>query len=365
MSPPVSPPVGVLVMAHGTPATPAGIASFYTAIRRGRPPPPELLDELVGRYQAIGGTSPLTERTHAQVDGITSALEAADPGRYLVAYGTKYATPSIEEGMATLVAAGVERVIGIVLTPHQSSLGSGEYFRRAAEAAASGKRPVALTSVPSWHRAPGFSELLADRTAATIASIDIASIDRASVSTASIDRASVSTASIDRASVSTASIDAGARPSTSVFFTAHSLPLRVVGEGDPYPEQVSESAADVAALLGLDDEANLTWELAWQSAGRTEEPWIGPDLLASIRRVAEEGATSVVVCPVGFVSDHLEILYDLDIEAAGLAHSLGMAFARTPSFNDDAAFLAVLASVVRQADADADAVTPADSSPRA
>jgi protoporphyrin/coproporphyrin ferrochelatase len=330
MSPPVSPPVGVLVMAHGTPATPAGIASFYTAIRRGRPPPPELLDELVGRYQAIGGTSPLTERTHAQVDGIASALEAADPGRYLVAYGTKYATPSIEEGMATLVAAGAQRVIVIVLTPHQSSLGSGEYLRRAAEAAASGTRPVALTTVPSWHRAPGFSELLAERTAATIASID-----------------------------------AGARQSTSVFFTAHSLPLRVVGEGDPYPEQVGESAADVAALLGLDDEANLTWELAWQSAGRTEEPWIGPDLLASIRRVAEEGATSVVVCPVGFVSDHLEILYDLDIEAAGLAHSLGMAFARTPSFNDDAAFLAVLASVVRQADADADAVTPADSSPRA
>ena len=334
-------------MAHGTPATQAGIAPFYTAIRRGRPPPPELLDELVGRYQAIGGTSPLTERTRAQVDGIATALEAADPGRYLVAYGTKYATPPIEEGMATLVAAGVERVIAIVLTPHQSSLGSGEYLRRAAEAAASGPRPLALTTVPSWHRAPGFSQLLVERTAATLASI--------------------STASIDTASIDTPSIHTGARQSTSVFFTAHSLPLRVVGEGDPYPEQVAESAADVAALLRLDDEVDLTWGLAWQSAGRTEEPWIGPDLLASIRRVAEEGATGVVVCPVGFVSDHLEILYDLDIEAAGLARSLGLAFARTPSFNDDAAFLAVLASVVRQADADADAdaETPADSSPRA
>ena len=353
MSAVVSPPVGVLVMAHGTPATPAGIAPFYTAIRRGRPPPPELLDELVGRYQAIGGTSPLTERTHAQVDGIAAALEAAVPGRYLVALGTKYATPTIEEGMAVLAAGGVERVIGIVLTPHQSSLGSGEYFRRAAEAAAASGRPVALVTVPSWHRAPGFSQLLAERTAATIASVD-----------------------------------AGARRSTSVFFTAHSLPLRVVGEGDPYPEQVAESAADVAVLLGLDDEPGLTWELAWQSAGRTEEPWIGPDLLASIRRAAEEGATSVVVCPVGFVSDHLEILYDLDIEGAGLAHSLGMAFARTPSLNADAGFMAVLASVVRHADADgtltsigragtadpavtagpeesADATMPADSAPRA
>ncbi len=325
MSTGISPPVGVLVMAHGTPASPDGIASFYTAIRRGRPPPPELLDELVGRYQAIGGTSPLTERTKAQVDGLSTALEAAVPGRYTVAYGTKFATPSIEEGMAALVAGGVERVIGIVLTPHQSSLGSGEYHRRAAEAAASSAPPVALTRVPSWHRARGFSELLADRTAVTMASLD-----------------------------------ADARRSTSVFFTAHSLPLRVVGEGDPYPEQVAESVAEVAARGRLNEETNLTWELAWQSAGRTEEPWIGPDLLTSMRRAAHDGATSIVVCPVGFVSDHLEILYDLDIEAAGLARSLGVAFARTPSLNDDPAFLAVLASVVRQADAGADAGADAD-----
>ena len=134
-------PVGVLVMAHGTPSTLEGIEPFYTAIRHGRPPTPELLDALVGRYQAIGGTSPLTERTRAQVDGVAAALEAGAPGRFVVRSGAKYVSPTIEEGIDELAGAGVGRAIGIVLTPHQSSLGSGEYVRRAAEAAASASPP--------------------------------------------------------------------------------------------------------------------------------------------------------------------------------------------------------------------------------
>jgi len=311
-------PVGVLVMAHGTPATPEGIAPFYTTIRRGRPPPPELLDELVGRYAAIGGTSPLTERTRAQVDGLGAALEAREPGRYVVRYGAKYVSPTIEEGMADLVAAGVDTVVGIVLTPHQSSLGSGEYIRRAAEAAASAPAPPAFISVDSWHRADGFAPLLADRTRTSLDALR------------------------------GGGGSGGAAP-TAVFFTAHSLPLRVVAEGDPYPDQVAETAADVAALLDLDAVPDLTWGVAWQSAGRTADPWIGPDLLVEMRRVAEEGATAVLVCPVGFVSDHLEVLYDLDIEARQVADSLGVAFARTPSLNDDPAFLGLLAEVVRTA----------------
>ena len=308
------PPSGVLVMAHGTPASPAGIQSFYTAIRHGRPPPPELLDQLVRRYEAIGGTSPLTKRTRAQIDGLSSALEAAAPGKFVVGYGAKYASPTIEEGMATLVGAGVHRVIGLVLTPHQSSLGSNEYLRRAREASESGPAPVDFTAVPSWHRAPGLAELLADRVRAVLAALD----------------------------------DGDARR-VAVFFTAHSLPRRAVAEGDPYPTQVGESASDIAGLAGLDDMAGLSWGVAWQSAGRTDEPWIGPDLLAEMARVADAGATSVVVCPVGFVSDHLEILYDLDIEAAAMAGSLGVRFARTPSLNDDPRFTALLAQVVCRA----------------
>jgi ferrochelatase len=311
-------PTGVLVMAHGTPSTPAGIESFYTAIRHGRPPTPELLAELMGRYQAIGGTSPLTVRTRDQVEGLAATLKALAPGEYVVRYGAKYTSPTIEEGMAELADAGVGRVIGIVLTPHQSSLGTGEYFRRAHGAAALAPAPVTLTPIPSWHRAGGLAELLAGRTGAALGSLGAEDHKR-----------------------------------PAVFFTAHSLPQRVVAEGDPYPDQVGESASDIAELLGLDDVPDLTWGVAWQSAGRTADPWIGPDLLLEMRRVAQEGATSVVVCPVGFVSDHLEVLYDLDIEALEVARSLGVAFARTPSLNDDPRFLGVLATVVREASAQA------------
>jgi ferrochelatase len=251
------------------------------------------------------------------VDGLAAALEAAEPGGFVVRYGAKYVQPTIEEGMAALADAGVARVVGIVLTPHQSTLGSGEYFKRAEAAAAAADPALTLTTVPSWHRADGFARLLADRTAACLASLTD-----------------------------------DERRQVAVFFTAHSLPLRVVGEGDPYPDQVAESAADIAALLDLGAQPGLTWGVAWQSAGRTADPWIGPDLLVEIGRVAAEGATAVVVCPVGFVSDHLEVLYDLDIEAEQVARSVGVRFARTPSLNADPRFLGILAEVVRRASAE-------------
>jgi ferrochelatase len=302
---------GVLVMAHGTPDAPGEIEPFYTRIRRGRPPTPELLDELTLRYEAIGGTSPLTARTRAQVDGLTAALEAAAPGRFVVRLGTKYVHPTIEEGMAELVAEGVDRVVGVVLTPHQSTMGSGEYFARAEAASAGADPPLTLAVVPSWYKAAEFAPILAERTRAVLAGLDPA-----------------------------------ARRRTAVFFTAHSLPQRVVAQGDPYPDQVVESGADIAALLDLDADPSIEWGTAWQSAGRTADPWIGPDLLCEMERVAAAGATAVVVCPVGFVSDHLEVLYDLDIEAQDKADALGIAFARTTSLNDDPAFLAMLADVV-------------------
>jgi len=306
--------VGVLVMAHGTPDTPGDIEAFYTRIRRGRPPTPEQLDELTGRYAAIGGTSPLTRRTRAQVDGLSVALEATEPGRFVVRLGTKYVQPSIEEAVADLADVGVERVVGLVLTPHQSTMGSGEYFARARAAASVAGSPFELTEIPSWHRAPGFARILAGRTRAELNALEPA-----------------------------------AGKHTAVFFTAHSLPQRAVAEGDPYPAQVGETGSDIAGLLDFDGDPTVTWGTAWQSAGRTPDPWIGPDLLSEMERVAGEGATAVVVCPVGFVSDHLEILYDLDIEAQARADSLGIAFARTPSLDDDPEFLAILAEVVREA----------------
>jgi protoporphyrin/coproporphyrin ferrochelatase len=309
-------------MAHGTPPHPGDIERFYTDIRRGSPPTPELLAELVGRYEAIGGTSPLTERTRAQVDGLAAALQdhqghdGQEDGGYLVRYGAKFVTPTIEDGMAELVGSGVDQVVALVLTPHQSARGSGEYLRRAHQAAEEAPTPVELIPVPSWHRAPGLAELLADGLQTSLHPLTAE--------------------------------DGGA---TAVFFTAHSVPLRALAEGDPYADQVTESASDIAGLLGLDATPGVTWSVAWQSAGRTPDPWIGPDLLTEIRRVAAEGFRQVVVCPVGFVSDHLEVLYDLDIEVAAVAAEVGLAFARTASLNDDPRFIGVLADVIGAAEA--------------
>jgi ferrochelatase len=310
-------PVGVLVMAHGTPARRQDIAPFYTRIRRGRPPTPVQLAELEDRYAAIGGLSPLNERTMAQVDAVRAALEQRAPGRYVVAYGAKHTEPLIEEAAATLLAAGTPAVIGLVLTPHGSSLGSQEYVDRAEAALGTAGTFIA---VPPWYAEPDLVALLAERVTAALASLGASA----------------------------------ANGRTPVAFTAHSLPERVRQQGDTYPEQLEESARLVAAAAGIS-----RWQVAWQSAGRTPEPWLGPDIRDVVRQLAAagggsdgaDGADGVVVCPIGFVTDHLEVLYDLDVELAAVAAEVGLPFARTASLNDDPRFIAVLADVVSAAGA--------------
>jgi ferrochelatase len=317
-SPPVGPreeQVGVLVMSHGTPRSLDELPAFYTEIRRGHQPSAELLADLERRYLAIGGVSPLTERTAAQVAGLARSLETLRPGRFTVASGTKFAHPRIEDAVADLARAGARRAIGIVLTPHSSVVSVGEYVRRARQAAASASGddmpPLQLEVVDHWYPAPGFVRLLADRVRNALSSVH--------------------------------DEDAGA---TEVLFTAHSVPARLSDEGDSYEEQVEESARMVADAAGLGH-----WGLAWQSAGRTNEPWLGPDVSEVIAAIPASGFTGVVVCPIGFVSDHLEVLYDIDIEAAEVAERAGLAFARTASLNDDAGFCEVLAHVVLDAHA--------------
>ena len=294
---------GVLLMAHGTPARTAEIAPFYTRIRRGRPPTPEQLAELEGRYDAIGGVSPLAVRTAAQVDAVRAALDARDPGRYVVSFGAKHTDPLIEESAATLAAAGLERVIGLVLTPHGSSLGSQEYLDRAAGAL--GATP--FVPVPPWYAQPSLVALLAARVKEALGAV-----------------------------AGTVAVRA------KVVFTAHSLPARIRETGDTYPEQLADSARLVAEAAGLEE-----WFVAWQSAGRTPEPWLGPDVRDLVRQFAADGHTdAVVVCPIGFVADHLEVLYDLDVELAGVTAANGLAYARTSSLNDDPLFIATLADLI-------------------
>jgi len=305
--------VGVLVMAHGTPRSIEELPAFYTEIRRGRPPSAEQLAELEARYRAIGGTSPLNDVTGAQVAGVARALERRDPGRFTVAGGAKFAPPRIEEAVDELVRRGVERIVGVVLAPHSSRVSVGDYARRAAEALSArpdGEGAVALEMVDHWYDEPELVTLLAQRVGEALGAL-------------------------------------GAPPGARrhVLFTAHSIPAAVVEAGDDYPDQLQRSARLVAEAADLD-----RWSVAWQSAGRTGEAWLGPDVNTVIEELARSGTDAVVICPIGFVSDHLEVLYDVDIEARATAARVGIGFGRTASLNDDPRLSEVLADVVRSAD---------------
>jgi len=295
--------LGVVVMAYGTPATPTDVEAYYTHIRRGRAPTPEQLADLIARYDAIGGISPLAQRTEAQRAALQAALDERAPGRTRVVLGQKHAAPFIEDAVDALAAEHTERVVGLVLAPHFSGLSVGEYQRRLSTAATEHGQRTA--GVESWHMEPSYLQFLTDATRDALAPLP---------------------------------------ERTKVLFTAHSLPERVLVD-DPYPDQLRESAAAVAEATGLDRWAG--WSVAWQSAGRTPEPWIGPDVLDVIRDLAETGAADgVLVCPQGFVSDHLEVVYDLDIEAQRVADAVGLAFARTRVLNDDPSVLGALADRV-------------------
>ncbi|HVC71928.1 MAG TPA: ferrochelatase [Acidimicrobiales bacterium] len=313
---------GVLVMAHGTPRSVEEIDAFYTEIRRGRAPTAGQLAELTDRYRAIGGTSPLNERTRAQVAGIARALEGGGTGRFVVVGGAKFAAPRIEEAVADLRAAGVRRIVGLVLAPHSSSVSVGEYDRRARQAVGSGGTGAAggieWQMIDHWYDAPGFEALMAGRVRRGLDDLV--------------------------AQLSARRSDSASGGPVRVLFSAHSVPVRVIEAGDNYGEQLASSARSVAGAAGVRD-----WSVAWQSAGRTDDEWLGPDINAVIGELPGLGYGGVLVCPIGFVSDHLEVLYDIDIEAAATAEKAGIALARTASLNDDPLFCALLADVVREA----------------
>lgn len=293
--------IGVLVMAYGTPSSRERIEEYYTDIRRGRPPTPEQLADLTARYDAIGGTFPLRAITERQAAAIQGHLGDG----YRVELGLKHAAPTVEDGVAALAAAGCPRIVGLVLAPHYSALSVGEYARRAAAAGAA--HGVPTDTIESWHLLPEYLTFLADAVVAA-----------------------------------QATLPDHVQRDAEVLFTAHSLPERAVPPDDPYPDQLRATAEAVATQADL-----FRWSLAWQSAGRTPDPWLGPDVNDVIRVRAEEGAAGIVVCACGFVADHLEVAYDLDVEARAVAAEVGLPFARAASLNDDDTVMAALAALVR------------------
>lgn len=300
--------ISVVLMAYGTPRSREEILPYYTDIRRGRPPTDELLAELTARYEAIGGLSPLAALTEAQRDAIQRALDDAAPGRFRVSLGLKHAHPMIEEAVADVAATGAEKIVGLVLAPHYSSYSIGQYVGRATAAAE--PHGIGVVGIDSWATEPAFIDFLADDMRARLAKMPA---------------------------------------NTKVLFTAHSLPQRIIDGGDPYPHELRSTAVAVAGALGLREHEQ--WDIAWQSAGRTPEPWIGPDVLEAIDALAASDAppAGILVCACGFVADHLEVLFDLDIEAKKHAESRGLVFDRIACVNDDPKVMAALARRVIEA----------------
>jgi protoporphyrin/coproporphyrin ferrochelatase len=288
---------GVLLLAHGTPESLDQMPAYLTRVRGGRAPSPELVDEMTRNYAAIGGRSPLLERTRRQASALEKAL--GDGRRVYV--GMRNWAPFIEEAIAEAVRDGVLSLVAVPLAPQYSDLSVGKY-REAVKAATPAE--LAVHFVPSWHIHPGLLEAFAERLRAAL--------------------------------------DRG--PWDDVVFTAHSLPTRVIEAGDPYATQVGETASGVAARAGLS-----RWSLAFQSAGRTPEPWLGPSLDDHVAAIARGGGRRILVCCVGFVCDHTEILFDIDVQAQRVAAAAGVTLERTESLNDSPTFIAALRDIVRAA----------------
>lgn len=296
----------VLLMAYGSVDSLDQVEAYYTHIRRGSPPPPELLEELLGRYRAIGGASPLSGHTERQRAAVEAEL--ARRGQAVPVYAAmKHIDPFIADVVAGMARDGVTHLIAMALAPHFSTMSICAYCR-AVDEARQGLPGPSYEIVRSWHAEPRFIEALASATAEGMLSL-------------------------------------GRGADTHVVFTAHSLPARIVDLGDPYPEILLETSRLVATRLGLPAEQ---WSFAFQSAGRTAEPWLGPDLGDHLRRLAKAEVDSAVVCPVGFVADHLEVLYDIDMEAQATARRLGLTLVRARSMNDDPRFIAAIADVLER-----------------
>lgn len=313
--------VGVLAMAYGTAAGPEDVERYYTDIRGGRAPDAHHLQELKARYAAIGNRFPLLDITRSQASGLERALnEGGGAAEYRVYLGMKHSPPFVAEGVGRMRDDGIERAVGLVLAPHWSGMSVESYVERVEKALADGGGP-AFTFVRQWFDHPAFLDFLAARVTDALETLP-----------------------------------AAVRDGVAVIFSAHSLPTRSLGDGtlrckacDLCPEgcryvaQLDATAERVAERLGL-----ASFTTAWQSAGRTADPWWGPALEDVIRDLAGQGHPAVVVCSAGFVADHLEILYDLDIEARAVAEEAGIAFARTEMPNAHPAFIQALAEVVRQ-----------------
>lgn len=301
-------PIGVLIMAYGGPNSLAEIPGYLADIRQGRPTTPAVLEEITHNYEQIGGKSPLLEFTQAQLAAVQSQL---DPALYRCYLGMRHWSPWIEEVVGQMVEDGITHAVSLVLAPHYSKMSVAKYQDKIAEGLAMAHGTIVFNHIASYHDAPALIQAFAERVQMGLACWPEAE-----------------------------------REQVHVIFSAHSLPERILKMGDPYDRQLRETARLVAAKAGLPEDR---WSWSYQSAGRSPEPWLGLQIQDHIPVLAEQGIKNIVSIPIGFVSDHVEILYDIDIQAQAVARSLGVRLERPPALNTDPLFIETLVAQIESA----------------
>jgi ferrochelatase len=304
------PPVGVLVMAYGGPDKLDDVGPYLRDVRNYRPTSDELVHEIAERYARIGGRSPILELTNAQASALQAALDRdAGAGRFRVFVGMRHWHPFIKDVLAETAAAGLERAVGLVMAPHYSRMSIGAYYKRVEEAGV----PVEIAPIEHWHLLPGFLDAVEARVRDALARFP-----------------------------------AEVRAEVPVLFTAHSLPEKIQTWDDPYPRELAETTAALGARI-----SPQPYGFAYQSAAMTPDPWLGPDAGEVIERLAAEGKRNVLLAPIGFVCEHVEILYDIDIDFKRQAEALGVHLERIAMVNDHPAMISGLAGLVRDRAAEA------------
>ena len=297
--------VGVLFMAYGSPNRLDEVEAYFGDIRGGRRPSPEEVAQLSARYAQVGIPTPLLKVSRRLAEKVERGLNQSGGGQFTARVGMKHWTPRIHTALEELEQAGVDQVVGLVLAPHYSRMGTGGYEARVEQALAESGRRVPFDFIQNWFDLPGYLQAVAENVRAALRAF--------------------------------------ADPETAtVVFTAHSLPARILDEGDPYRDQLLRSSELIAQLV-----PSREWRFSFQSESRTGEPWLGPDLLDTLTELAASGRRKVLVAPVGFIADHLEILYDIDIEARQKARDLGIELTRTQMLNDDSRLADALTELVR------------------
>lgn len=299
-------PIGVLIMAYGGPNRLSELPGYLSDIRSGRTTAPEVLEEIRYNYEQIGGRSPLLEITQRQVAAVAAKL---DPALFRCYLGMRHWAPWIEDMVGQMVDDGITHAVSLVLAPHFSKLSVAKYQNKIADGLEMAHGAIVFEHIASYHDAPKYIQALANRVVQGLAEWPAAERGR-----------------------------------VHVVFSAHSLPSRIMQMGDPYDSQLRETARLIAERVNLPEGR---WSWSYQSAGRSHEPWLGPQLEEHLAELAGQGVTDVISLPVGFVADHVEILYDIDIKAQALAKELGMRLVRPPALNVDSLYIETLVDLIQ------------------